>query len=160
MHREGELEVVTVSGDVKVQGVEGRTHVRTVSGDIEAAGPRSEVGVATVSGSVELVDVAGRLEVETRSGDVELTPSGPVSGSICTRSGDVTLMLSADADVLLEVECEQGGAVDVDSDLRFEAIERSESRARLRFGAGAGTLRVWTRDADVAVREAATEEKK
>ncbi len=153
MPDKGRLEVETVSGDVTVEGVKGPVFVKTVSGDVDARGAESGVRAASVSGDVELERVAGVLEVETRSGDVDIVPSGPVSGSLASKSGDVTLAVGAGDDVLLELECEVEGEIDIDVEAPHEVLEQRELYAKVKFGAGSGTLRARTRSGDITVRD-------
>lgn len=150
--REARLELTTVSGDVQVRGTGGRFGLKGVSGDVTLEGFAGEVRVQTVSGDVRLRRVEGRLEVESKSGDVSLSAAGPVSGSLASKSGDVRLELKAEADLLLDLECEDEGEIEFDTGLKHEIIEQSERRLRVRIGAGTRELKVRTSDADIAVR--------
>jgi DUF4097 and DUF4098 domain-containing protein YvlB len=153
MPQTGHLDVETVSGDVTVDGVAGRVGIKTVSGDISVEGATEGVRAFSVSGDLELRHIAGELGVETRSGDVDLTPAGQFSGSLSTKSGDVTLALRPDADVVLELACEHDGEVTLDIDFPHEVLEQRENYARVKLGAGSRTLDVHTGSGDIVVQK-------
>jgi DUF4097 and DUF4098 domain-containing protein YvlB len=148
------LELEVVSGDVTISEAGARIEVRTVSGDVDIARTVGDMRARTVSGDVSLDRVAGSFEVETRSGDVELVASGPVAGSLVTTSGDITVALPADADVLLELRHEEDGDIEVDPDLPHEVLERREGYLKVKFGAGSRGLTASTYSADIEVRKA------
>jgi DUF4097 and DUF4098 domain-containing protein YvlB len=147
----GRLQVETVSGDVTAEGLAGRAYAKTVSGDITIEGARESVQAQSVSGDVELAHIAGELEVETRSGDIDIEAVGPFSGAAGSRSGDVTLRVGPDADVLLEMECEADGDIDLDVDFPHEVEEQRQGYARVRIGAGSRTMKLRTANADITV---------
>ncbi len=155
---DGHLELEVVSGDVSISEAGARIEVKTVSGDVDITQTAGEAQVKTVSGDVSLNRVTGNLDVQTRSGDVELVPSGPVSGSISTASGDVTVALGGDADLVLELAREEDGDIEVDDGLPHEVLEEREGYMKVKFGAGSRTLKVNTDSADIEVRKAAEEE--
>ena len=151
---DGRLEMEVVSGDVSISDAGARIEVKTVSGDVEIAKTAGDAQVKTVSGDVNLDRVSGTFEVQTRSGDVELAAAGPVSGSISTVSGDVTIALGSDADLVLELAIEEDGDIGVDDALPHEVLEQRERYMKVKFGAGSRTLKVNTYSADIDVREA------
>lgn len=151
---DGRLELEVVSGDVSISEAGSRIEVKTVSGDVDITRTTGDAQVKTVSGDVSLDRVAGGLEVETRSGDVDVVPSGPISGSILTVSGDVSVALGKDADLVLELETEEDGDIEVDDELPHEVLEESEDRVKVKLGAGSRTLVVKTRDGDIDIRAA------
>jgi DUF4097 and DUF4098 domain-containing protein YvlB len=154
---DGRLELEVVSGDVSIREAGSRIEVKTVSGDVDITQTTGDAQVRTVSGDVNLDRVTGNLEVETRSGDVDLAASGPVSGSLSSLSGDVTVALPRDADLMLELASEEEGDIDVDADLPHEVLEERDGYLKVKLGAGSRTLKVKTHSADIEVRE--TEEK-
>jgi DUF4097 and DUF4098 domain-containing protein YvlB len=147
-----DVEVTTVSGDVKLSDVDGRVRVKTVSGDVDVAEHVGATEVATVSGDVELAGALGELGVETRSGDVEVEAAGPVQGRVATKSGDITLTLRADADVMLEAEADEEGEVDLDIDAAHEVLEQRDNYAKVKFGAGSASIVLRTRTGEITVR--------
>lgn len=152
--RESRLEVTTVSGDVTVRGTGGRVGLKGVSGDVTLEDFSGQLRVQTVSGDVRLARVSGRLEVESKSGEIGLSATGPVSGSLASKSGGVELRFPAGADVLLDLECEEEGSIEFDAGLEHEVVEEAERRLRVRLGAGTQELKVRTGVADIAVRRA------
>jgi DUF4097 and DUF4098 domain-containing protein YvlB len=151
---DGRLELEVVSGDVSISGAGARIEVKTVSGDVDIAQTTGNAQVRTVSGDVNLDGVSGNLGIETRSGDVDLVPAGPVAGNLQTVSGDVTVALPRDADLILEMDTEDEGDIEVDDDLPHEVLEESDGHLKVKFGAGSRTLVVKTRDGDIDIREA------
>lgn len=151
---DGRLELEVVSGDVSVSDGSARIEVKTVSGDVDIDQSTGGVQVKTVSGDVDLDHVSGAIEVETRSGDVELGAAGPVSGSLQSVSGDVTVALPRDADLVLELATEEDGDIHVDSDLPHEVLEERDEYMKLKLGAGSSTMKVNTKSGDIEIRPA------
>ena len=111
-----------------------------------------------MSGDVNLHRVSGSFDVDTRSGDVDLVAAGPVSGSLSSTSGDISIALGSDADLVLELAIEEDGDIEVDDALPHEVLEERERYMKVKFGAGSRTLKVSTVDADIDVSEAEAEE--
>jgi DUF4097 and DUF4098 domain-containing protein YvlB len=154
---DGRLELEVVSGDVSISEAGSRIDVKTVSGDVDITQTTGDAQIKTVSGDVNLDRVSGSFEVQTRAGDVDLVAAGPVSGSIATVSGDVTVALPRDADLVLELTIEEEGDIDVDPSLPHEVLEEREYYMKVKLGAGSRTLAVKTRKGDIDV--CAAEEK-
>jgi len=155
--REIRLEIVSVSGDVKVSGIDGSLKLKSVSGDVDLSDVKGEVGLSVVSGDLKLLSVAGTLEVESKSGDIELCPSGPIAGSVESKSGDIVLRLRQDADVVLEMECEEDGDISVEDKLEYEVLSEGERTLSMKLGQGSRVLRLRTRRADIRVKRAKEE---
>jgi len=151
---DGRLELEVVSGDVSISDAGSRIEVKTVSGDVDITQTTGDARIRTVSGDVNLDHVTGSFGIETRSGDVDLSTSGPVSGSVSTWSGDVTVALPRDADLVLELASVEEGDIDVDADLPHEVLEEREGYLKVKLGTGSRTLKVDTHSADIAIREA------
>lgn len=83
-----DVELQTVSSEVKVDGTLARLRLHTVSGDVKVAGKASELKVATVSGDVQVQTPARRVEIETVSGDIEVQ-AATAEMEAQTVSGDV-----------------------------------------------------------------------
>ena len=154
MPPDGRLELEVVSGDVSVNQGNACIEVKTVSGDVGIKQAAGGAQVKTVSGDVNLDGVSGDLVIETRSGDVDIVPSGPISGRVSTVAGDVTVALPKDADLLLELDIEEDGDIEVDEDLPHEVLEESDGHLKVKFGAGSSTLVVKTSDGDIDIRAA------
>ncbi len=151
------LELTSVSGDVEVAGTNGRLGLRSVSGDVDLTDLTGELKADIVSGELKLVRFQGNLEVESKSGDIELEPVGEFSGKVSSKSGDIELRLRPDADVVLDMECEEDGEVSVDLGFPYESLEEGERFLKLKLGNGSRILRLKTRKADITVSEAKEE---
>lgn len=81
---------VSVSGDLKVEGVNGPVAGETVSGDAAVSGSTG-LSLTTVSGDVKFSGAAGKIYLKTTSGDISggISSSGDVEAR--TISGGVTL---------------------------------------------------------------------
>jgi putative adhesin len=83
-----DLDVKTVSADVRCEGSLGTAAVKSVSGDVALPSMAGDARVKSVSGDVRLGQVEGVVEVQTVSGDVNAAgANGNVS--ITTVSGDL-----------------------------------------------------------------------
>ncbi|MFN7183178.1 MAG: DUF4097 family beta strand repeat-containing protein [Thermomonas haemolytica] len=90
--RLADLEVNTVSADIRVSGVAPRElSLQAVSGDIRANGAPQRARISAVSGDVQLAMNTPQLKVETVSGDLVL--QGRLNGEISLESvsGDIRL---------------------------------------------------------------------
>jgi DUF4097 and DUF4098 domain-containing protein YvlB len=154
--RDARLVLVSVSGDVEASGINGRCAVKTVSGDADISECAGGLNAETVSGDLELVRVGGELRIESKSGDIDLEPIGAFSGTVVSKSGDVTLRLRPDADIVLDLECEEEDEGEIELDLEFphEVLEQKDSRMKMKVGPGSRQLKVRTRTADITVTEA------
>jgi Putative adhesin len=85
-----DLDVKSVSADVRGNGAFGAAAVKTVSGDIALPDLGGDARVKSVSGDVRLSGVGGVMEVQTVSGDVNGTTVGG-NASITTVSGDIRI---------------------------------------------------------------------
>ncbi len=152
--REARVELTSVSGDVGASGFHGRLGLKSVSGDVELEDVSGEIKVDVVSGELTMVRVGGTLTVESRSGDIRLEPLGEFSGEVISKSGDIELVLGSDADVVLDMQCEEDGDLSVNLDAGYEKLEEDDNRLKLKLGAGSRTLVLRTRKADITVKTA------
>lgn len=116
------IEIVTASGDAKLDGTFGGLQIKAASGDVLVTGElNGDADVETVSGDVRLPRVAGDLTVRTVSGDAE-AESVDGSASVRSVSGDVRVgslregkatVQSVSGDVELGIA--SGTSVDVDA---------------------------------------------
>ena len=155
--REARLELVSVSGDVEVSGVGGRFVLKSVSGDVDLVGFKGEVEASVVSGDLSLDGFSGKVLVESKSGDITCRPAGPLEGSMVSKSGDIELQLAADADLVLDMECEEEGEIVVGLSFPFETLEEEEHRLKLELGDGNRELVLRTRDGEIRLADAEEE---
>jgi DUF4097 and DUF4098 domain-containing protein YvlB len=148
---DGHLELEVVSGDVSISEGSARIEVKTVSGDVDIVETGGDLQVKTVSGDVNMDRISGKLEVQTRSGDVDLLAAGPVSGNLSTVSGDVTVALDEDADLVIELATEKGGDIGVDDALPHEVLDEREGYLKVKLGNGTRALKVNTDSGDIDV---------
>jgi DUF4097 and DUF4098 domain-containing protein YvlB len=85
------LELKTISGDVRVEGLSGRAKITTVSGDVTVNGCTGGCAIKTVSGDVRLKGLDGGVVVEGVSGDVTGSGLRGPSLEIKSVSGDLSL---------------------------------------------------------------------
>jgi DUF4097 and DUF4098 domain-containing protein YvlB len=113
----GELQLQTVSGEMKSDVFGSDVQIETVSGDIELAGNNLEMLTETssVSGSIEASDLKGEIEAASVSGDLVLSDGSFSRVQANTVNGDVDF----DAELVdggrLEVETING-----DVDINFQ----------------------------------------
>jgi len=147
------LELTTVSGDITVEQVNGEALVKTVSGDIDLEDHDGKTDISTISGDVALVGHAGATVVETRSGNIEVEMAGPIEGSAITHSGDVSLSVNSDADLMLKIQADGEEDVELDVQAPHEVQEQSGGYVRLKFGAGIRTFIIRTRSGQVVIQD-------
>ncbi len=84
------VEVRTLTGDIRLDGVVGTTVLSTSAGNIEASRSRGLMNISTASGSVDLSGGFGRTFIRSSSGDVRVSNR---SGRFVveTASGDIRL---------------------------------------------------------------------
>jgi DUF4097 and DUF4098 domain-containing protein YvlB len=86
-HR-ADLDLKTVSADVRCEGHLGEAAVKCVSGDVSLPDVAGDARIKSVSGDVRMSQVGGAVEVQTVSGDVSAHSAGG-NVSITTVSGDL-----------------------------------------------------------------------
>lgn len=89
-----QLQVESVSSDIRLRGFTGAVAMRTVSGDVTAQEIGALTHVNTMSGDISLSDGSGSVKVMTTSGDVAISLSAS-DVSVETVSGDVELELES-----------------------------------------------------------------
>jgi DUF4097 and DUF4098 domain-containing protein YvlB len=123
------MAIETVSGDLELDDINGDADLETVSGEIVLNRIKGSVDAETVSGEIELreISMARDVEAKTVSGDItyhgDINPQGRYT--LKTHSGDVELMLPADAGFELEAETYSGH---IDCDFKVSVTGRIKSR--------------------------------
>jgi DUF4097 and DUF4098 domain-containing protein YvlB len=85
-----DLDLKTVSADVRCEGRLGEASVKCVSGDVSLPDLAGDARVKSVSGDVRMSQVGGAVEVQTVSGDVSAHSAGG-NVTITTVSGDLRI---------------------------------------------------------------------
>jgi DUF4097 and DUF4098 domain-containing protein YvlB len=138
----GRLDLESLSGDVRIQGVNGEAMINTVSGDIELTNARGDVEIETVSGDIDMRDVVAKhIRTHTTSGDVtfagQILPDGRYEYN--THSGEIRLALPADVGAQLDVATFNGS---IESDFPITLKSGDHGNKRLSFTLGQGTARI------------------
>ena len=130
-------QISSVSGDVRVTGVNGKLHASAVSGDVH---------VIDVSGSVSASSVSGDVKVEISRLD------GSDDMKFNTVSGDVSVMLPGSLDADVDMSSFSGS---IRTDFAIEVrSERYGSRntARAKLGEGTRRLKMSSVSGDLSLR--------
>ena len=144
------VSVSSVSGSVRAQGLDGDVRARSVSGDVRIVNIRGEADVGSVSGSVEVrAGQLGRLRAQTTSGDIAYDGSFARDGryDLGTQSGEVRLVLPADASAALSLQT-FSGSIDTSIPLTLQPSARGtdgsplRSARRMEFTIGGGGARI------------------
>jgi Putative adhesin len=158
---QGELQVQTVSGDVRGE-VGGDVHANAVSGDIQlTAHAAKSLEIKTVSGDITAAGGDGQSEFSTVSGNVKVQLGAQDRAKFKSVSGDVSATLRMGPSAQIEVESVSGdiglqfaGPATADFDVRTVSgdiincfgpkpvVATHGSGARLEFTNGAGGARV------------------
>jgi DUF4097 and DUF4098 domain-containing protein YvlB len=147
-----DLELKTVSGDVRVKGhgQPARLHVSTVSGDVHMEHAAGDLDAGTVSGDLALaLDTAGAVRLRTTSGDVNFTGKlkQDTNFDAATISGDLRIRAPSEAGYAYEVRTFSGDITDCfDAAVQKGTVGQSLSGTR---GAGGGHLRLKAMSGDV-----------
>jgi DUF4097 and DUF4098 domain-containing protein YvlB len=108
-----ELEAISVSGDISVDGADAAGHVRvkSVSGDVRVSHYSGEVEAGSVSGDLGIaLDEVHGARLSTTSGDVRLSGLLRAAARIEAESvsGDVILDLEGEGEADVEIETHSG----------------------------------------------------
>jgi hypothetical protein len=91
--RSTSVRVVSGTGDLRAEHLEGGADVSSGTGDIHVLGVRGPVRVRAETGNVEVVAPAPDISVQTSTGDVAIVASHPQTIHASASTGDVILVV-------------------------------------------------------------------
>ena len=152
------LHIGTVSGDVFAESLDGELDLQSVSGDVRLEGGKgSSIELETVSGDVHLIDVSSR-EVSGHTISGEIVFRGPVQDGgnydFGTTSGDIAVALPGRPNATLQAATFSGG---FSSDLPVtqpESSRRHRHRYDATWGSGSAKLYLESLSGDLSIRVA------
>lgn len=127
-----DLELGTVSGDIRVDGTEGRVTATSVEGNVTVHGGREFVSIHSIEGEVEAIGIRGRLEVNSVDGNIVV---GDVVGAIYAETVDGAITLD-------RVQSDNVEASTVDGDIIYRGPIARSGRYKLGSHDGNITLEV------------------
>jgi DUF4097 and DUF4098 domain-containing protein YvlB len=146
------LVLTTVSGDIEVEKIKSEFEIRTVSGDVELEDIEGVASINTISGDVEGKDLTGNFIVKSKSGDIDLSFRASDQGEFETASGDIAITLPKEANLILELESEEGD-IDLDIPEPYEKIEEREGYMKIGLGDKKGKFLCQTASGDIEIRK-------
>jgi DUF4097 and DUF4098 domain-containing protein YvlB len=142
----GEIDVYSASGDVELNDILTReVDVETVSGDMRISCAADSVDAETVSGEVSITGDVRKLEAETVSGAVTVSAGACRDMDIETTSGDVALTLNESGGFTLKFDTVSG-------ELRSD-IALSVQGETYVSGNGSGSIKVDTVSGDLEIKK-------
>ncbi|MFP4430218.1 MAG: DUF4097 family beta strand repeat-containing protein [Spirochaetaceae bacterium] len=161
---ESSVEVRTVTGDIRLDGLVGSVVLDTSSGRVSVSGSRGSLNISTASGSVDLAGGSGRTIVTSSSGEVRIsnrvgrftveTAAGDIrlrdiflqeNNSFISSAGNVDLRLRNSRESLRGIFDSGTGDLQVDG-MRLEGpVRDSQGGVLLLARTAAGNLRITTR---------------
>jgi len=149
------LRIGTVSGDVAGERLEGELELRSVSGDVRLEGGQGpSIDLETVSGDVNLLKVSSK-EVSGRTVSGEILFEGPVMDGgtydFGTTSGDITLRLPGRPNATMSAATFSGG-FSSDLPVNQDASRRRRHRFAATWGSGSARLDLESLSGDVTIR--------
>jgi hypothetical protein len=146
----GGLDVGGVSGDVDLENVHERVTVSSVSGDVDVNGAKGRVRLKSVSGDVHGVNIEGPMNIHSVSGDLMIRgAAGDVE--VKTVSGDIDVQQlsfkelrgsTVSGDIEVGGEVFAGGIIECDTisgDIRL-TFEGSDVSARFDLDTRSGSI--------------------
>jgi DUF4097 and DUF4098 domain-containing protein YvlB len=91
--RSTSVRVVTGTGDLRAEHLEGGADLRSATGDTHVLGVRGPVRVHADTGDVEVVASAPDISVQTATGDVAIVASHPQTIRARAATGDIVLVV-------------------------------------------------------------------
>ncbi|MEO0115755.1 MAG: DUF4097 family beta strand repeat-containing protein [candidate division WOR-3 bacterium] len=147
-----QLKLSSVSGDLKLKMVEGEMEIRTISGDIELRAVKGIAVINTISGDMTGKELIGNFLAKSQSGDIDFGFQALKQGELATASGDITVTLPKDANLILELESETGD-IDFKTAEPFEKIEAREGYMKIGLGNKEGRLICSSETGDIEINK-------
>ncbi len=130
-----EIELASVSGNIRVTGVHGEATLKNVSGDIEASGARGLTEAKSVSGDVTVTGVQSGDDLEVKS----------VSGDVIVRDVDVDDLEAGSVSGSIQLDgvtCERGEFDSVSGNIRYSGALVAGGSYELKSHSGNITLMI------------------
>ena len=118
-----DLDVTTVSADIRVTGIVGKARVQTTSGDVKLEEVEGSADIKTVSGDIEGGSFGADLRLQTISGDATF-------GSVEGRS----TLKSVSGDLALGAAASDVRATSVSGDIRIDGVSQGGSVVKTTSG--------------------------
>jgi hypothetical protein len=149
------LHVGTVSGDTEAEDLDGDLELRSVSGDVRLTGGRGGViDLETVSGDVGLLQIRSKdVSGHTVSGEIAFEGSIEDGGEydFATTSGDITLRLPGRPNATLSAAT-FSGRLSSDLPITPDDSRRHRHRYAATWGSGSARLGMESLSGDLAIR--------
>ncbi|NBB72815.1 MAG: DUF4097 family beta strand repeat protein [Bacteroidetes bacterium] len=145
------LSIDDFSSDIEVTGLRNGLELDTFSSTVRLRDLEGRIEAETYSSDFEAVDIAGSIRLETFSGDATIAARALTDDfRFESFSGDVELLLPADAGFDLDVELGMSG--DFDSDFALDNVETEGNEYRGSVNGGGPRIRFETFSGDLEIR--------
>jgi len=104
----GEVEVMSVTGTIRLDGAPRVATLESIEGDVTVTGAATVLRVRTGGGSVRIDEVRGDVSVVTVAGSIAIVSPEVLSARLETASGGVTFRSGVGSDGRLEVDTHDG----------------------------------------------------
>ncbi|MEL6188843.1 MAG: DUF4097 family beta strand repeat-containing protein, partial [Myxococcota bacterium] len=129
-----DLEIQTVSGDVRIRAAAKSAAVETISGDVELEASIDRLRLSAISGDIEVSGDVEEVRLRTTSGDVELRG---------TRLPDIMEMKTVSGDLMARGDLPRGATYRMESMSGSFELERSNEQGfRLEARTRSGDIRL------------------
>jgi len=140
-----DIEISTMSGDVRVLDRVGPLAVSTASGDISVDACDGDLQAKSASGQISIGECREDVRVSTASGDIEIRVDEMCNSiEASSASGDISLRYPEGWDATVSVSTVSG-------DIDHDAVP--EGRSSIRIGSGLVPARLSTVSGDIVVRK-------
>ena len=138
------------SGIVTAKDVRDELLIKCLGGDADVQMPQIErLAVSLVGGDVEGDVDAAVLVVKTLDGDIKLQLKNPQSATVKSKSGDISLTIPKEADVVVDAYTMSG---DLEFEPEIEIEEQTDNHIKGKMGKGKGSLTIVNLSGDISVK--------